>query len=96
MLLLNGLIPPSIKEVKIYLKKCENVINLFTGKHDNCPPHSASKPWLHRNDLSIIVSLTSLVYNLSSVIKNFELYHTTNYNENFYSIKTRLLLKNNY
>ncbi len=96
MLLLNGLIPPSIKEVEIYLKKWENVINLFTGNYDNCPPYSASKPWLHRNDLSIIASLTGLVYNLSSIIKNFERYHTTNYNKNLHSIKARLLLKNNY
>lgn len=29
-------------------------------------------------------------------MKNFERYHTTNFNENFHSIKARLLLKNNY
>jgi len=78
------------------LKKWDNVINHFTGNHDNCPPHSTSKPWIHSNDISAIASLTGLVYNLSSIIKNFERYHTTNYNENLHSIKARLLLKNNY
>ena len=78
------------------LQKWENVVNHFTGNHVNCPPHPISKLWAHSSDQSAVNSLKGLVNDLTSTIKNFERYHTTNYNENFHSIKARLLLKNNF
>ena len=90
----NILYEPSTTDQK--LKKWENAINHFTGNHENCPPHSVSKLWIHRNDQSAVDCLKGLVNELTSVIKEFERGHTTNYNENFHSIKARLLLKNNF
>lgn len=78
------------------LQKWENAINHFTGNHVNCPPHSIEKLWKHRDDQSALESLKGLINDLKPIIQNFERYHTTNYNENFHSIKAHLLLKNNY
>ena len=36
------------------LKKWGNVINQFTGNHDNCPPHLISKLLTYSNDQSAI------------------------------------------
>lgn len=90
----NILYEESTTETK--LQKWENVVNHFTGNHKNCPPHSIENPWIHSTDQSAIDSLKGLVNDLSSIIKNFERYHTTNFNENFHSIKAHLLIKNNY
>ena len=47
--------------------------------------------WDHRwNGKTMILDL------IYDIIKNFECYHTTNFNENFHSIKAHLLPKNNF
>lgn len=73
-----------------------NSINHFCGYHNFCPPHLPSKIWKNRNDNIALNCLRGLITELSSIIINFKRYHTTNYNENFHSIKARLATKNNY
>lgn len=84
----------SSTEAKLF--KFQNAINHFRGNHLYCPSHKNSKVWGHRNDKVAVECLRGLITELSSIIINFKRYHTTNYNENFHSIKARLALKNDY
>ena len=75
------------------LEKWENSINHFRGNHEYCPPHVEEKSWSNKDDESAIHSLLGVISDIIPIILNFESYHTTNFNENFHSIKARLLLK---
>lgn len=77
-------------------EKVEKFINSyyhFIGNHTNCPEHSTVKPWKHANDPKKRAVLKELIDKTSNILTDCKPGATTNYNENFHSIKAEFVSK---
>lgn len=75
------------------IEKFQNCIQHYCGNHERCPNHGKSYDWPHANDKKAVIILTDLVTELLKIIEHNNSTKTTNYCENFHSIKSRMCNK---
>lgn len=65
----------------------------FLGNHSKCQIHGPAYEWKHRNDTRKCQILYNLIKETSKILTDSTPGETTNYNENFHSIKARYVPK---
>ena len=82
------------KEEKLAMWR--NVVNHFTGDHSHCIHDKMTKSYKILQQPKAVAALKEVVAEWSVIVENFIRGQTTNYNENYHSIKAQLLNKNFY
>ena len=75
------------------VKKFMNAYDHFLGNHTNCPEHGDGYQWPHRDDPLAQKCLMLLLNKSSKILETSFPYETTNYNENFHSVKAKYVPK---
>ena len=75
------------------VEKFMNSYYHFLGNHTNCPNHGAGYQWPHRNDPIAQKYLMLLLNKSAEILKTSFPYETTNYNENYHSVKSKYVPK---
>ena len=70
-----------------------NTVNHYLGNHTNCLPHGVVKNWKNAKNPEAVKALQEVVDFWYPTVRDFIRGETTNFNENFHSVKARFLNK---